>query len=96
MPPTLAPSRQLQKHGETQRKHQFKKALTQKKASRVLTSVLVGAAAAGDAAEEAEELVLELRGELGHGGLAAVRRTVEEGARCDDLARTDEMSSPEA
>jgi hypothetical protein len=31
----------------------------------------VGAAAAGDASEEAEELVLELRGELGHGGLAS-------------------------
>lgn len=83
--------------------YQFEKALTQRthsplqeKGIRVLTSVLVGAAAAGDAAEEAEELVLELRGELGHGGLAAVRRTVEEGARCDDLARTDEMSSPEA
>ena len=34
-----------------------------------LTGVLVGAAAAGDAADEAEELVLELHGELGHGGL---------------------------
>jgi len=37
----------------------------------VVTGALTGvlAAAAGDAADEAEELVLELHGELRHGGL---------------------------
>lgn len=56
------------------------------------SGVLVGAAAAGDAAEEAEQLVLELRGELGHGGLTGGELTaVEEGARCELRL----MSSPE-
>ena len=49
-----------------------------------LTSVL--AAAAGDAADEAEELVLELRGELGHGA-------VEGRASCGG---TKKGSSPES
>ena len=49
-----------------------------------LTGVL--AAAAGDAADEAEELVLELRGELGHGA-------VEGRASCGG---TKKGSSPES
>ena len=46
----------------------------------------MGAAAAGDAADEAEELVLELRGELGHGaveGRASCGGTKKGPARCE-------------